>query len=60
MKIYWKFPYYSISSDELKIILNDGKGRKKIEKMSPLEEGLTTRYVEIYLDKKEITYIVQD
>lgn len=60
MKTYWKFPYYSLSSDELKIILDNEEKRKRLEDKSPLEKGLTIRYVEIYLDKKELIYIVQD
>jgi len=60
MKTNWKFPYYSVSSEELEMILSDERGREIIKNKPPLEEGLTTRYVEIYLEKGEITYIVQD
>ncbi|MFA5071647.1 MAG: hypothetical protein WC511_04790 [Candidatus Pacearchaeota archaeon] len=60
METHWKFPYYSISSEEMKIIFRDRKRQKKLENMLPLEDGLTMRYIEIYLDKGEITYIVHD
>lgn len=60
METHWKFPYYPVSSDEMEMISDDRRGREIIKNKPPLGEGLTTRYVEIYLDKDGITYIVQD